>query len=310
MSDLITRAIFDGLEVRAVNEEKRSAQFVAATERGVLTYMGREHLQMKGLNLKRYAKNPVVLDSHNREGLAAIIGRAAVEVDKERGLLLADITFAETASGEQAWQLVKGGFCRALSVGFIPDAKSTRELEPGEEEGDFVGPCRIIGKWELFEISCVPVPADADAVRRATVAAMDEAGGIQMAKKEEAPAAPVVPQVVPPVVVQAITPAQPAPTVAATDKPAVVTADDGVARLQADELRKRQILLITPRGCEALADRLIVEGKPIEEARAAFLGELARREGPVGTPEPVAPQSTGKKLSEVSDADLAKGITR
>ncbi|MFH1569786.1 MAG: HK97 family phage prohead protease, partial [Gemmatimonadota bacterium] len=167
---LCTRGLLEGVEIRAVNEEERSAEFVAATENGVSTGYGpREHLRVRGADLKRYARNSVILDSHNRDQVDAVIGRG--EARKAGRELVVKAIFASTPRAETAWQLVKGGFIRAVSVGFIPDRASIRELAEGETDGEgeglITGPARVIRKWELYEISLVPVPADADALRRA-----------------------------------------------------------------------------------------------------------------------------------------------
>ena len=50
-------------------------RFVAATEGGVRTFFGPEHLDMDGGNFERYRSNPIVLDSHDRFSSGAVIGR-------------------------------------------------------------------------------------------------------------------------------------------------------------------------------------------------------------------------------------------
>jgi|GEM_PF-3690656 len=164
-----TRGLFypERIEVRAVDAEKRQATFVAATEGGVETWAGPEHLRMSGANLDRFRKNPVILDTHNRYEAGAIIGRA-LRVWIEQDKLLVEIEFAATKRAEEIWTLVRDGFLSALSVGFLP----VEIMRLGENEtygtGDrkVVGPARVIIEWELFEISVVPVPADADALKR------------------------------------------------------------------------------------------------------------------------------------------------
>lgn len=164
----LTRRDLADVQVRSVDEKKRSVQFVAATEKGVRTYSGLEYLRMAGARLQRYRANPVVIDGHDRSRVGAIVGRADVKVEGRE--LLATVTFAETARAEEAWQLAKGGFLRALSVGFIPNRERTVELRDGETDGagetQIKGPAKVVKEWELFEISVVPVPADAGALAR------------------------------------------------------------------------------------------------------------------------------------------------
>lgn len=154
--------------VRSLDEKTRTATFVAATEVGVRTWEGREHLRMAGARLTRFKANPVVLDGHDRSQVGAIVGRADVKVEGRE--LLAIVTFADTARAETAWQLVRGGFLRAVSVGFIPNRERTVELRDGETDGVgesmITGPAKVVKEWELFEISVVPVPADAGALAR------------------------------------------------------------------------------------------------------------------------------------------------
>ena len=162
-----TRGLLLNTEVRAIDEESRTVTYVIATENGVDTWEGKEYLRIDGVRLKRFRSNPVVLDTHNRYEIGAIVGKAMIR--KEGRTLVADVTFAEnTVRAEEAWQLVKTGFSRATSVGFI--RFKTMELADGETDGEgerqITGPGIVVTDWELFELSIVPVPADAAALRR------------------------------------------------------------------------------------------------------------------------------------------------
>jgi hypothetical protein len=180
---LLARAYLDDLTVRTIDKEKRQATFVAATEGGVLTWGGKEFLRMSGVNLKRFRRNSVVLDTHERGSAGAVIGKGEVWVDGRE--LMITVTFAETARAEEIWSLVQGGFLRAVSVGFLPGL--TKKLADGEEDVEqregkpddksrVKGPATIIKTWELYEVSVVPVPADSDAVRRELGAWLKEYG--------------------------------------------------------------------------------------------------------------------------------------
>jgi hypothetical protein len=169
----LARAYLDDLTVRGLDADKRQATFVAATENGVLTWGGREYLRMSGVSLKRFRKNPVILDTHERGSAGAVIGKGEVWVDGRE--LMLTVTFAQTARAEEIWQLVSGGFLRAVSVGFIPG--KAQKLADGEEDTEnrdgkpdpkstVKGPGTVIKTWDLYEVSVVPVPADSDAVRR------------------------------------------------------------------------------------------------------------------------------------------------
>ena len=164
--EIICRGLFDTVEVRAIDEDTRTATFVAATENGVETMFGREHLRLSGMDLTRFRKNPVVLDTHNLHEAGAIIGSGVIVVAKRE--LSTSVKFAKTLRAEEIWQLVLQGFLRAMSVGFR--ALEVQMLDEGEHSGigqnRIEGPARIIKKSELLEVSVVPVGVDADAVRR------------------------------------------------------------------------------------------------------------------------------------------------
>ena len=151
------------LQIRGIDTDKRTAGFIAATETAVDMGWGlRESLRMDGLDLTRFEKNPVLLDSHNMWEASAVIGEAPVRV--KDGLLLAEARFAETDRADDIWRLVRDGFLRTVSIGY--DVRKHLELAEGAEDGDIRGPAVIATDWELFEVSMVPIPADEDAVRR------------------------------------------------------------------------------------------------------------------------------------------------
>ncbi len=297
-----THGLISDVEVRSINEDTRTATFVAATENGVETWFGIEHLRIGGLNLDRYRKNPVVLDTHNRWEAGGVVGRSKVTVEKRE--LVAEITFAETKRAEEVWQLVKTKFLKTLSIGFLP--QKTLDLADGEKDGrgqhQVVGPARVVQESELYEISVVPVPADPDTVRREFLAAQQINERLERLENSM-PGKPND---------DSSQPDAPNETRAQDGKPddasqaAPSKTDAPVIEPTADELRRRDILAITPSDMTPVAERCILEGKTVEEARAAMLEELANRQAPAGTPEPEQPEGgddKGKKGPEVKDLD-------
>jgi HK97 family phage prohead protease len=98
----------------------------------------------------------VVVDSHRYDSIQAILGRS-VEVRVQDGKLINRVEFAvSNPLGRLAFDMAKGGFLRAQSVGFIP-----KEWQNGKEEGE---PDRRYVRTELLEISLVAVPANPAAV--------------------------------------------------------------------------------------------------------------------------------------------------
>lgn len=264
---------------RAIDEEKRTARFVAATERGVPTgELGVEVLRISGAKLGRYEKNPVVLDSHGRDGVESVIGRATLTPAGKK--LLANVEFASTPRAEAAWQLVRGGFVRGLSVGWRPtNQKKLIRLAAGETDGegpDLVkGPAVVVREWELVEISVVPVPADEDALRRSFYGGLF----VDETKQEEA------------TVVETT-----------TTQTSVENAEE--VRVRSEQARRDMILAIAPQSLRVLAECLVLRGATVDEARAELLKAHEAKLAPVGTPEPKVMADTGERLRAISDAEF------
>ncbi len=122
----------------------------------------REVMLVKGLDLKWYRKNPVVMYGHSHVGLP--IGKNQW-IRKDKGRVMAKTIFAtedQNPLAEQVYQLFKGGFLRAWSVGFI--VLESRDPKPDEFEDPVT---RVITKWVLLEYSAVPVPANMEALTTA-----------------------------------------------------------------------------------------------------------------------------------------------
>ena len=121
---------------------------------------GGDTVNPNGWDTKAFARNNVVLWSHDSS--QPPIG-CATNVHSDGTRLLADIEFAapEVSSfAETIFQLVKGGFVKAGSVGFIP-IDYDFSTDPKRPMGiDFK-------KQELLEFSICSVPANANALARA-----------------------------------------------------------------------------------------------------------------------------------------------
>lgn len=119
-------------------------------------------VRVKGWKLDAYQKNPVVLWSH-RSGDPPIARatRTAVEGDA----LVIDAQFAAKETypfADTIFSLYKGGFLKAVSVGFLPleDPKPITD-----ENGRVTG--MEFSNQELLELSCVSVPANSNALLQA-----------------------------------------------------------------------------------------------------------------------------------------------
>lgn len=115
-------------------------------------------IRAKGWMLGDFRKNPVFLFAHDARSPA--IG-AVRTVKVEGSELLAGVEWAETTFAQDIKSLYVGGFMRAVSVGF-------RALDFDfitDKDGGITG--IEFKKQELMELSAVPVPANARALRKA-----------------------------------------------------------------------------------------------------------------------------------------------
>lgn len=299
------RVLHAEMEFRSLDEQSRSASYVASTERAVNVGWGApEVLRMTGARLQRFRKNPVVLDTHNRFDLGSVIGRADVKVQGRE--LHATITYANTERGNLAWSLVKDGMVRAVSIGYSVNPQRVTRLREGETDGEgdslVTGPANVVREWTLLEVSNVPIPADEDAVRRSFYEAIPEEGtmasniSLTAAMGERGEAQTPAP-----------TPAPAAPVVKA---PAPVAEIEEERAARALEATKRAVLAICPRGLEGFAEGLVLEGKSLEECRKALLAERARTLAPVGTPEPpkVEAETTANRGEKPLPADVTDDV--
>lgn len=110
----------------------------------------------KGIDLKRFKNNPVILNAHNSYSNSAVIGKWT-NIRMEGSQLLADASFDE--EDEDAMKIagkVERGFIKGCSMGIVPD----RETFKLEATGKY-----LLNKSELMEASIVPVPSNANSVK-------------------------------------------------------------------------------------------------------------------------------------------------
>jgi HK97 family phage prohead protease len=120
-----------------------------------------EVIEPEGWQLDRYRQNPVFLNSHRSGDIGQVLGRALITEVREingRKALFQRIEFAvdENPLAALAFGLYRGGFLKAVSVGFIP----IRWVN-GKDGDPFR---RRYLEQELVELSAVTVPANAEAL--------------------------------------------------------------------------------------------------------------------------------------------------
>ncbi len=149
------------LAIRSVDERNRTIDFVASTP-----VIDRYDSVVQGWTLANYAKNPVVLFGHDSEDLP--VGRSVSTVLEADGGLSAKIQFAPPEIypfADTVYKMYLAGYLNAVSVGFIP----------GDTSYDSEANVFVLRDNDLLEISCVPVPANPEALMKAVTD-----GGLQI----------------------------------------------------------------------------------------------------------------------------------
>jgi len=123
-----------------------------------------EVLLPKGALLDNYKKNPVVLWAHN--SWETPIGKN-LWIKRKGNDIIAKTKFAETEKANEVYELFKGGFLNAFSIGFMPIKGHRPEPDDIKKRPDLAEATYIYDKWELLEYSVVPVPANAEALATA-----------------------------------------------------------------------------------------------------------------------------------------------
>lgn len=217
--------------------------------------------------------NAPVLNSHGQYTLTDVIG-VVIEgsVRIEDGTGTAKIKLSGTPGDAEIVSKVKDGIIRNVSVGY-------RVHEYLIEERDGQLPLRRAVDWEPFEVSLVPIPADAGAgvrsndllypcaIRQTTINRE-----VTMTTKQNAndPQNP--------------TPAAAAP---AANPPAVTQEQLTAARAEGAqaEARRQDGIRLAVRGAgltEAYAEKLITKGYTVNRARKAVINQLAKRTAETG----------------------------
>lgn len=152
----------------SIDEEKRTIEVTWSTGAEVARrdwYSGARYVEAlsmdaKHIRLDRLNSGAPVLDSHSSYRVGSVLGVVeSAKVEKKQGV--ATIRFSERAEVEPVWQDIRSGILRNISVGY---AVHKWQVERGE--GEKIEK-RTAVDWEPFELSIVPIPADAGAQVRA-----------------------------------------------------------------------------------------------------------------------------------------------
>lgn len=147
------KLVSTSFDTKTLDSDNRLVEFIASKE---IADRDKEIVKIKGIDIKNYKKNPVILWSHDSQSLP--IGKA-VKITKKDDELKIKVQFAtaeEYPFADTVYKLVKGGYLKATSIGFMPDFK---EVLYNEEKQT-----RTFLKSELYEMSIVNVPANPGAL--------------------------------------------------------------------------------------------------------------------------------------------------
>lgn len=188
IKDVICRSFSgcDGIDVvrmNTIDEENHTAEFVIGTENPVIDnpWDYPNALSMKGVILKDYRKNPVILADHDASVLNTIGLSTDVRVERinDKNLLVAKGNFdVDDELSNRVWGKVKRGFIRATSLRFR--RKTVRTIEKGkvDQAMGLEGPVNIITQWSLVEWSIVAIGKDTESLGRAELHSDNPGAGV------------------------------------------------------------------------------------------------------------------------------------
>lgn len=285
----------------SLNEEARTVDVVFATPTPVLRYSWfreeyyNEVLDMNGANLERASKGLPVLDNHSRYGSVGdtVIGRAE-NIRRDGESWVATVRFSKRENVQGMIDDVRDGIITDISFGYSVDQVERMEKKDSEEYRNY-----MVRKWTPNEVSFVSIPADPKAgvrsadgetgpdlvaiveqrdeqvklqqinngqiMKREQIIAMLEKRGIVVDEKitDEALQAELE---------RALNPE-------GNDPKAVQNAIESERKRSADITSAvRSAKLATD-----FAEKLIADGKSIDEARAAIIEEFAKQDPNAGT---------------------------
>ena len=164
----IIRRFNDAPEIRKVDEEKRTVEFVAS-DNSVDSYG--TVLPVDKWDLRRYESNGIVGYMHDVYGDSwtksadpdDVIGKGVAFIEDDK--LIVRITFEPkdlNPRADKIFRKLQFGSLHAVSVGF----RSTAKGHMGDEERGEDPNVYYYGGMELLEVSVVNIPANANALKR------------------------------------------------------------------------------------------------------------------------------------------------
>ncbi len=144
----------------SLDEKTRTVELIFATPTPVLRENPRDGLFQEILDCSKRAIDMAhlkigipLLDSHKHDGIKEILGVVLPDTIRATGTAVAGkARFSRNPDGDRAYQDVKDGIIRALSVGYaIYERRVDNSATP---------PIHLITRWTPLEVSLVSIPAD------------------------------------------------------------------------------------------------------------------------------------------------------
>jgi HK97 family phage prohead protease len=197
---------FAGFSPNSYSADSRSVEAVLSVGTAVqrLYYVEELEISADAVDLTRAKAGLVpLLDTHNRFEADAVIGTVS-NIRVADGRLLGTLAFGETDRARQVEGMVARGELRGISIGYNIKAWEKRSGAGPDEPETWRAT-----KWELLEVSMVPVPADVlTGIRSADCQFAEFSEEEQEMFIRNAPASPAAPPTAPSPNVTRFTPSQ------------------------------------------------------------------------------------------------------
>lgn len=286
--------------LQTVNDESRTVELTFSTGAAVERFdwfSGKRYIEKLSLDpahirIGRLNDGGPLLDSHSAWSVADQLGAVvpgSVSLTKDEAR--ATVRFSRRASVDPVWQDVKDGIIRSVSVGY-----RTYKYEETEEKGNAL-PVRTAVDWEPFEVSMVPIPADAGAKARDGKAVDVNTCQLVQTRAAQAKEPKMAIEVEKAESVAELDPLAPVAERKAAEPPEKTAADCAM-----EEERKRVQGIINActvgRMPVAFMNRLIADGTALVDAQNAVFEEMKKRgasdRGPGDGPSGARVQITGE----------------
>jgi hypothetical protein len=253
------------------------------------------------VRLDRINAGAPLLDSHSAYSVSDMLGTVVPgSVTLTKKAMLGSVRFSKRAAVEEIWGDVKDGIIRDVSVGYrVYQYAEAEPAKPGKL------PVRTAIDWEPFEVSMVPIPADAGAKVRGEqpsdanpceIVTRAAAEGAQPAEQPQ-PQMPALPAEEKSEMTETrsqtiVQPDPVAPTARAADPATEPNERDLGARQERERVEGIRQACEAGRMTRGFEAKLITDGVPLLEAQRRVFDELRKRDVDV-------PRSSDRSSPEV-----------